>query len=44
MVGILCGQVVDVISGHMVIWILLADTGAGGFDAPFELVLRVSDC
>jgi hypothetical protein len=37
-------QVVDATSGHMVTCSLLADTGAGGLDAPFELILRVSDC
>jgi hypothetical protein len=36
-------QVVDATSGHMVTRTLLAD-GAGGLDAPFELILRVSDC
>ncbi len=34
---------VDATSGHMVTRTLLADTGAGGLDAPFELILRVSD-
>jgi hypothetical protein len=37
-------QVVDAASGHMVTCSLLADTGAGGLDAPFELIGRVSDC
>jgi hypothetical protein len=37
-------QVVDATSGHMVTCSPLADTGAGGFDAPFELILRVSGC
>jgi hypothetical protein len=37
-------QVVDATSGHMVTRTLLADTGAGGLDAPFEMILRVSDC
>jgi hypothetical protein len=36
-------QVVDATSGHMVTRTLLADTGAGGLDAPFDLILRVSD-
>jgi hypothetical protein len=36
-------QVVDATSGHMVTRTLLADTGPGGLDAPFELILRVSD-
>jgi hypothetical protein len=37
-------QVVDATSGHMVTCSQLADTGGGGLDAPFELILRESDC
>lgn len=37
-------QVFDAASGAMVTRTLLADTGAGGLDAPFELILRRSDC
>ena len=37
-------ELVDAASGHMVTRTLLADTGAGGLEAPFELILRVSDC
>jgi hypothetical protein len=31
-------------SDHTATRTLLADTGAGGFDAPFELILSASDC
>jgi len=37
-------QLVDTASGHKVIRMLLADTGAGSLYAPFELILRASDC
>ena len=37
-------QFVDTASGHKVTRTLLADTGAGSLDAPFELILRASDC
>lgn len=37
-------QVVEVATDHRVTRMLLADTGAGGLDAPFELILRASDC
>ena len=30
--------------GHRETRMLLADTGAGGLYAPFELILRISDC
>ena len=37
-------QLVNTASGHTVTRTLLADTGAGTLDAPFELILRVDDC
>jgi hypothetical protein len=37
-------QLVDATSVHMVTGSLLADTGAGSLDAPFELILGENDC
>ena len=37
-------QFVETAFGHRETHMLLADTGAGGLYAPFELILRASDC
>jgi hypothetical protein len=37
-------QFVETASGHRETRVLLADTGAGGLYAPFELIVRASDC
>ncbi len=37
-------QLIDTATGHLVTQTLLADTGAGGLEAPFDLILDASDC
>jgi hypothetical protein len=37
-------QFIETASGHSETRMLLADTGAGGLYAPFELILRAGDC
>lgn len=37
-------QCIETVSGQRETRVLLADTGAGGLYAPFELILRASDC
>jgi hypothetical protein len=37
-------QFIETAAGHRETRMLLADTGAGGLYAPFELILRISDC
>jgi hypothetical protein len=37
-------QFIETTAGHRETRMLLADTGAGGLYAPFELILRISDC
>lgn len=37
-------RLVETPSDHVATRTLLADTGAGGFDSPFELILSASDC
>ena len=37
-------QFVETAAGHRETRMLLADTGAGGLYAPFELIVRASDC